>query len=215
MKKSILIGMVLLLIGSFAFAQPCKAADNWPKGKKITCIVPWKAGGSADTMARQLIKYWEPLLGANIIVNDIDPKRAHADKRTVVDFETLMRKADIVSLHLPLTELSENLINAKSLSWCKKGVIIVNTARGGIFDTNAVVEAAKSGHIGAVATDAFTSEPPDFASELFAVDNIMTTPHISAMTLEAQVAVAVNAATELRRVLLEGLPPTNNIFDEE
>ena len=70
MKKSILIAAALLLLGAMIPGQPAQAADNWPKGKKITCIIPWKAGGSADTMARQLIKFWEPLLGANIIISN-------------------------------------------------------------------------------------------------------------------------------------------------
>jgi len=70
MKKLVHIAAAALLIGLFVSGQPANAADNWPKGKKITCIVPWKAGGSADTMARQLIKFWEPLLGTNIIVSN-------------------------------------------------------------------------------------------------------------------------------------------------
>ncbi|MDL2209671.1 tripartite tricarboxylate transporter substrate binding protein [Desulfovibrio sp. OttesenSCG-928-O18] len=70
MRKILLIGIAAICIGIILFSQPSKAADNWPKGKKLTCIVPWKAGGSADTMARQLFKYWEPLLDANIIVSN-------------------------------------------------------------------------------------------------------------------------------------------------
>ena len=72
MRKSLLVGLAVLFVGSLVLTEPAKAADNWPKGKKITCIVPFKAGGSADTMARQLAKYWEPLLGANIIISNRD-----------------------------------------------------------------------------------------------------------------------------------------------
>ena len=57
MKKSVIMGIAAVLVGLFSIGQVANAADNWPKGKKITSIVPWKAGGSADTMARQLIKY--------------------------------------------------------------------------------------------------------------------------------------------------------------
>lgn len=70
MKKSVIMGIAAVLVGLFSIGQVANAADNWPKGKKITSIVPWKAGGSADTMARQLIKYWEPLLDTNIIVSN-------------------------------------------------------------------------------------------------------------------------------------------------
>ena len=70
MKKSVIMGIAAALFGLCSIGQVANAADNWPKGKKITSIVPWKAGGSADTMARQLIKYWEPLLDTNIIVSN-------------------------------------------------------------------------------------------------------------------------------------------------
>lgn len=69
MKKQILFGIALLCFSLVVSVQSPKAADNWPKGK-ITCIVPWKAGGSADTMARQLCKFWEPLLNTNIIISN-------------------------------------------------------------------------------------------------------------------------------------------------
>jgi tripartite-type tricarboxylate transporter receptor subunit TctC len=70
MKRIFAITAAAMLIGLFVLGRSADAADNWPKGKKITCVVPWKAGGSADTMARQLIKFWEPLLDANIIVSN-------------------------------------------------------------------------------------------------------------------------------------------------
>ena len=74
MKKPALIAVVVLLVGIFAFVQISNkrggGGADWPKGVKLTCIVPWKAGGSADTMARQLFKYWEPELGTNIIVDN-------------------------------------------------------------------------------------------------------------------------------------------------
>jgi len=60
----------MMLLSLFAFGWQANAADNWPGGRKITCLVPWQAGGSADTMARQLIKFWEPLLGTNIIISN-------------------------------------------------------------------------------------------------------------------------------------------------
>ncbi|MDR1709086.1 MAG: tripartite tricarboxylate transporter substrate binding protein [Candidatus Accumulibacter sp.] len=72
MRKSFIACTAALLAGLVAFTAPARAADDWPKGKKLTCIVPFAAGGSADTMARQLFKYWEPLLDANIIVSNRD-----------------------------------------------------------------------------------------------------------------------------------------------
>jgi tripartite-type tricarboxylate transporter receptor subunit TctC len=73
MKKSFLACVAVLLTGLVVFTNPAQsAADDWPKGKKLNCIVPFAAGGSADTMARQLFKYWEPLLDTNIIISNRD-----------------------------------------------------------------------------------------------------------------------------------------------
>jgi tripartite-type tricarboxylate transporter receptor subunit TctC len=72
MRKSFIACIAALLAGLVVFASPAQSADNWPKGKKLNCIVPFAAGGSADTMARQLIKYWEPLLDTNIIISNRD-----------------------------------------------------------------------------------------------------------------------------------------------
>jgi len=150
--------------------------------------------------------------GASILVYDLNPSQAQAAGRTVVSLDELIAKADIISLHLPLTSKTQHLFDANLIARCKKGVIFINTARGAIFDTHDLVEAVKSGQVSAVATDTFDTEPPSFDSEIFSDPRIMTTPHMSAMTLEAQVAMGVSAANELKRVLLQHLPPTNNVL---
>lgn len=97
------------------------------------------------------------------------------------------------------------------LALVKPDAIIVNTSRGGLIDKEALAEAAQSGRIGGAALDVFDREPPDFDDALFACENIVT-PHVAAMTVQAPTAMAVGAATEIRRVLVDGLPPTNNVF---
>ncbi|MDR0577982.1 MAG: tripartite tricarboxylate transporter substrate binding protein [Candidatus Accumulibacter sp.] len=72
MRKPFTACAAILLASLVAFAGPARSADDWPKGKKLTCIMPFAAGGSADTMARQLIKYWEPLLDTNIVITNRD-----------------------------------------------------------------------------------------------------------------------------------------------
>ena len=94
----------------------------------------------------------------------------------------------------------------------KRGAILVNTSRGGLVDADALVRAVRTGEIGGAALDVFDVEPPDFDDPLFKLPQILTTPHVAAMTVEAQVAMAVLAAGEIRRVLVDGLPPTNNVF---
>ena len=69
-----------------------------------------------------------------------------------------------------------------------------------------------SGRLAGAALDVYDREPPDFDSPVFACDKIVTTPHVAAMTIQAQTAMAVQAASEIRRVLVDGLPPTNDVF---
>ena len=89
---------------------------------------------------------------------------------------------------------------------------MVNTSRGALIDESALVRAIRAGRLAGAALDVYDSEPPDFDSPVFACENILTTPHVAAMTIQAQTAMAVQAASEIRRVLVDGLPPTNDAF---
>jgi phosphoglycerate dehydrogenase-like enzyme len=96
-----------------------------------------------------------------------------------------------------------------SVGWL---TLLAAQARGGLVDKMALAAAAREGRIGGAALDVFDREPPDFDDAIFSCDNIVTTPHVAAMTRNAQIAMAEGAATEIRRVLVEGLPPTNNVL---
>lgn len=150
--------------------------------------------------------------GAEVLVYDVQPKAALEAGRTVVSLDELVARADIISLHCPLTKATEGMFNASLFAKMKRGVALVNTARGALFNQEDLLAALKSGQVGGIATDSFEHEPPDFNDPIFRQDNAFTTPHLAAMTLDAQVAMAVSAAKEVRRVLAEGLPPTNNVF---
>lgn len=150
--------------------------------------------------------------GAEILVSDPCPEQAREAGRTVVGFAELLQRSDIISLHCPLTAGTRHMFNASTLAACKPGVIFVNTARGALFDKVALAAAVRSGQVGGVATDSFDHEPPNYEDDLFLLDNVLTTPHLAAMTLDAQVAMATTAAAEVRRVLVEGLAPSNNVW---
>ena len=150
--------------------------------------------------------------GATVLVCDPCPQLAQEEGRTVVSHDELLERSDIISLHCPLTEATRNLFDEAALHRCRKGVIFVNTARGALFDKAALAAAVRSGQVGGVATDSFDHEPPNFDDDIFTLDNALTTPHLAAMTLDAQVAMATTAANEVRRVLVEGLAPTNNVL---
>jgi D-3-phosphoglycerate dehydrogenase/(S)-sulfolactate dehydrogenase len=124
---------------------------------------------------------------------------------TLVDLETLWREADVVSLHVPLTEQTRNLVDAATLAKLKKGAIVVNCARGGIVDERALADALASGHLGGAALDVFEKEPPAPDHPLFRQDDFVCTPHIGASTEEAQSAVAIAIARQLVAYLRDGV----------
>jgi len=135
----------------------------------------------------------------------ISPEAAAKLGAELVDLETLWRTADVISIHVPLTDQTRNLVNAATLAKMKKGAILVNCARGGIVDERALAEALASGHLGGAALDVFEKEPPASDHPLFALENVVVTPHLGASTEEAQSAVAVAVAEQLVAYLRHGV----------
>ncbi len=120
-----------------------------------------------------------------------------------VELDELWRRADFVTLHTPLTERTRNIINAETLALMKKGVRLVNCARGELVDEAALCAALKSGHVAGAAIDVFAQEPAT-ASPLFNLPNVVCTPHLGASTLEAQENVALQVAEQMSDYLLRG-----------
>jgi D-3-phosphoglycerate dehydrogenase len=118
----------------------------------------------------------------------------------VVSFEQLLKESDFITLHLPLTESTKGLVGAKELSLVKPQVHIINTARGGLIDDEALVQAIREKRVAGAAVDVFPEEPVT-SSVLFECDNIIVTPHLGASTAEAQVMVARDVATQIVDVL--------------
>ncbi|MGA2250951.1 phosphoglycerate dehydrogenase [Terracidiphilus sp.] len=123
---------------------------------------------------------------------------------TLVTLEELFAKSDYLTLHVGLTPQTANIINAKNLAAMKKGVRIINCARGELIEDAALVDALKSGHIGGAALDVFTVEPPK-ESPYFGLDNVILTPHIAGSTAEAQEAVGIQIARQVREYLKLGV----------
>lgn len=120
----------------------------------------------------------------------------------VMELGDLIAQADYITVHTPLTAETKHLISTEAFSKMKKGVRIVNCARGGIIDEAALIAAIKEGKVAAAALDVFEKEPVDPASELLKLDNVITTPHLGASTEEAQVNVAIEVAEIVRDALL-------------
>ncbi|HET7753032.1 MAG TPA: phosphoglycerate dehydrogenase [Anaeromyxobacteraceae bacterium] len=123
---------------------------------------------------------------------------------SLVSLDELWAQADVISLHVPLTEQTRHLVNAETLAKMKPGVLLVNCARGGIIDERALADALASGHVGGAALDVFEKEPPPPDHPLLASDRLICTPHIGASTEEAQSAVAVAIAEQLAAYLAHG-----------
>ena len=122
-----------------------------------------------------------------------------------VSLHELYASADIISLHCPLTPQSRHLINAQSLAQMKSGVMLINTSRGALVDTKAVIQALKSGAIGYLGLDVYEQEPLA-ESPLFQLSNAVTLPHIGSATHETREAMANRALDNLRSALLGQRP---------
>ena len=120
-----------------------------------------------------------------------------------VELDELMRRADFITLHTPLTDKTSNIINAESLALTKKSVRLINCARGGLIDEAALFEALKSGRVAGAALDVFATEPAA-DSPLFGLHNVVCTPHLGASTTEAQENVALQIAEQMSDYLIRG-----------
>jgi len=120
-----------------------------------------------------------------------------------VELNELLSRADAISLHTPLTDKTRNILSAEALASTKRGVIIVNAARGGLVDEQALRAALESGHVARAAFDVFVTEPAK-SSVLFGVPNFIATPHLGASTHEAQENVALQVAEQISDYLLLG-----------
>jgi len=123
-----------------------------------------------------------------------------------VDLKTLLRESDIVSLHVPLTKETKDLIGEKEFKLMKKTAFLVNTARGGVVHKDALYKALTTGEIRAAALDVFWVEPPDPKDPIFKLKNLIQSPHIGSVTYEAYDNIAKIVAKNVDRVA-KGLPP--------
>jgi D-3-phosphoglycerate dehydrogenase len=122
----------------------------------------------------------------------------------IEQIDELLPRCDFLTMHMPLTEETRHMIDARRLCLCKKGVRIVNCARGGLIDEAALGEALKTKQVAAAALDVFEVEPPPADFPLRTLENIVFTPHLGASTAEAQENVGIEIAQAIRAALLEG-----------
>jgi len=145
--------------------------------------------------------------GMRVIAYDpyLSATRARSLQVELVDeLDDLLTSADFISLHTPLTSETRHILNATRLQKTKRGVRIINCARGGLIDETALVKALQDGHVAAAALDVFEVEPLPADSPLRGAPNLVLTPHLGASTTEAQESVGIEIAHSIRAALLEG-----------
>jgi D-3-phosphoglycerate dehydrogenase len=142
-------------------------------------------------------------MGMRVIFQDVESKLPLGNAEDRPNLESLLNEADVVSLHVPDTPETKNLITASAISAMRKGSYLINASRGTVVDIDALSEALKSGHIAGAAIDVFPVEPKSnddrFESPLVGLDNVLLTPHIGGSTLEAQKNIAIEVASKLVR----------------
>lgn len=191
----VIAGALLLRRGAY-FATEDVAAGSWPRnrlmmGREILGATLGLIGfGSiARATARRAGALGMRVIAHDPFVSDGDPAWGHWD---VVPrpFQALFEESDVVSVHVPLSDSTRNLIDATALDRTKPGAILINTARGGIVDEQALAEALRSGRIAGAMLDVFDTEPLPGGGPLGGAPNLILTPHIAGVTRESNVRVS-------------------------
>jgi D-3-phosphoglycerate dehydrogenase len=196
----------------FALARDLPAADSstqagkWEKNRFMGVELTNKtlgligAGNIGSIVADRALG-----LRMKVVAYDpyLTPERALDLGVEKVELDELLGRADFITLHTPLTDQTRNILSRENLAKTKKGVRIVNCARGGLIDEEALKEALEAGHVAGAALDVFVEEPAR-ASPLFGTPGLVATPHLGASTTEAQVNVAIQVAEQMAEFLMRG-----------
>jgi len=200
------IALMFALARQLPEADASTQAGKWEKnrfmgvevtGKTLGLIGAGNIGSIVATRAlglRMKVVAYDPFL---------TPERAVELGVEKVEIDELLKRADFITLHTPLTDQTRNILSRENIASTKKGVRIVNCARGGLIDEQALKEALDAGHVAGAALDVFETEPAT-ASPLFGTPGFISTPHLGASTSEAQVNVAIQVAEQMSDFLLLG-----------
>jgi D-3-phosphoglycerate dehydrogenase len=200
------IALIFALARQLPEADASTQAGKWEKNRFMGVEVTGKtlgligAGNIGSIVASRALG-----LKMKVVAYDpfLTPERAIEMGVEKVTLDELLARADFITLHTPLTDQTRNILSKENLAKTKKGVRIVNCARGGLIDEAALKEGLDSGHIGGAALDVFQTEPAT-DSPLFGTPNFISTPHLGASTNEAQVNVALQVAEQLSDYLMTG-----------
>lgn len=205
----LIIGNSIMLLRGIPQKNKAAHEGNWQKtaaksyelrGKTIGIIGYGHIGTQVSVMGEGM--------GLKVIYFDVEPKLPLGNANAVDTLEELFQKSDIVTLHVPATPQTKNMIGEKEFALMKNGVIFQNLSRGTVVDIDALAEAVKSGKVGGAAVDVFPSEPkqngPGFTSPLIGLDSVILTPHVGGSTQEAQENIGTEVGVKLTGFLDNG-----------
>jgi D-3-phosphoglycerate dehydrogenase/(S)-sulfolactate dehydrogenase len=202
------LGMMLALARHLPAASASLKAGRWEKrrfeGKELAgrTLGIVGVGNVGSALASRALA-----MGMRLVAYDpfIAPDAAARMGARLLALEDLWGEADVISLHVPLTDQTRGLVDRRVLARMREGALLVNCARGGLVDEAALAEALASGHLGGAAFDVFAEEPPPPDHPLLKLDNFLCTPHLGGSTVEAQSAVALTIAEKVAAFLLDGI----------
>jgi D-3-phosphoglycerate dehydrogenase len=199
------IGLMFSLARKIPQAAASMKQGIWEKKKYMGSEIAGKTLGviGLGNIGRQAAERGVGLK-MNVIGYDPFPPKSLPAGVKQVSLDELVAQADYITLHVPATAETKGLFDAARIAKMKKGACLINCARGGIVDENAVLEALKSGQLGGAALDVFAKEPPE-PSPLFAEENLVAVPHLGASTKEAQEKVAIEMAEVFVGFLKDGI----------
>ncbi len=200
------IALMFALARQLPEADASTQAGKWEKNRFMGVEVTGKtlgligAGNIGSIVASRALG-----LRMKVVAFDpfLTPERAVEMGVEKADLDTLLARADFITLHTPLTDQTRNILSRENLAKTKRGVRIINCARGGLIDEEALKDALDAGHVAGAALDVFVNEPAR-ESPLFGTPNFISTPHLGASTDEAQVNVAIQVAEQLSDYLVSG-----------
>lgn len=204
------IGLALAALRDIVAGDRAVRSDNWSRraGRELgACRVGIVGYGTIGRLVRRRLSGF----GSDVVAHD--PFVTEADV-PMLPLEELVATSDVVSLHLP-SRRGRPLVDAELLGRFRRGAVLVNTSRGDLLDESAVADALTDGRLGACAVDVLSAEPGAGTSPLLAAPRVVVTPHIAGQTVQAIDRMGMTAATDVVRVLVEGLPPHHPVKAQE
>lgn len=204
------VAMMFALVRNLPAADQSLRAGRWERARFLGTEMRDKTLGvlGLGKIGFEVARIAREGLLMRVLAHDplVTEERARQAGVELVDLPTLLGESDILTVHVPLSDATRGMIAAAELRRMKRGARLINVARGGIIDEDALADAIRDGHIGGAAIDVFTEEPPRADSPLLQLAQVVVTPHLGASTHEAQVNVAFDVADQIVEYLHGGTP---------